>query len=231
MQSQKIAREVSIVIPAYNEEKTIKKVLERLLSLRIGNFKKQIIVINDGSIDNTEKVLKPFFNKITYHKHSRNFGKGQAVRSALKYARGEITIIQDADMEYLPKDIPVLVNNYQNNKVAAVYGSRRLGAKRQGYLIYVLGDKLANIFFKLYYQKQLTDIFTGYKLIKTSLLKKMELKSKGFEVEMEITNWLFENDYKIIEVPISYFPRTFKEGKKLSVFKAFMLFCSVFKFR
>lgn len=223
---------ISIIVPAYNEGGTITRVIEELLSLNIKGWKKQIIVVNDGSTDNTKTVVKKFFPKIIYHSHSSNLGKGQAIKSGLKYATGEVSIIQDADLEYLPADIPKLVNCYHKTKAVAVYGSRRLGEKRRGYFIYVLADKLANIFFSTFSgNNKITDIFTGYKLVKTSLLKKIDIKSKGFEVETEITHWLFKNGFSIKEVAISYNPRSFSKGKKLGLWKGFLLFYSAFRLR
>jgi len=224
-------RIVSILVPVFNEEATIEKVIQSLNKQKIPGWEKQVIVVNDGSTDNTESKLKKYLKKITYLSHENNYGKGVAIKSALRYAKGEVVIIQDADMEYLPKDILSLINGYNPADTVAVYGSRRLRTKRRGYPLYVTGDWLANFFFRIFFREKLTDIFTGYKLVKTSLLKKMKLKSRGFEIEMEITDWLVKNKCKIIEVAISYNPRTFAKGKKLGLIKGMFLFLSVFKYK
>lgn len=222
---------LSIIVPVYNEERTIQKVIKQLLDLKLKGWEKQIIVINDGSTDKTEEKLKKYSSRIIYDKNQLNIGKGRAIKTGLKHASGKVVIIQDADLEYNPKDILELIKHYDSKSSVAVYGSRRLGSKRKGYFFYVLGDSLANFLFSFIFRQSTTDIFTGYKVVKTSLLKKMELKSKGFEVEMEVTKWLIKQGFKIKEVPISYNPRTFTQGKKLGLIKGFSLFCSIFKFR
>src|SRR3989344_1937309 len=226
-----IKRVVSIIVPVFNEETTIDQVIQTLTEQKIPGWFKQIIVVDDGSTAKTAKKLKKFLKKVTFLSHKNNIGKGGAIKTALKLAKGEIVIIQDADSEYSPKDILSLIKQYHPDNSAAVYGSRRLKTKRGGYPLYITGDWLANFFFRFFFREKLTDIFTGYKLVKTFLLKKMKLKSRGFEIEMEITNWLVRNKWKITEVPISYNPRTFAKGKKLGIIKGSMLFLSVFKYK
>lgn len=207
---------LSIIMPAYNEEHTIARVLERLRILPFPKDAFEIIVVNDGSTDGTEKALQPYFPHIVFLSLARNQGKGAALRAGLARARGRYAIVQDADTEYAPKEIPALLTALQNHTNAdAIYGSRNLAPTGRGYRHYVFGvwllTKCVNIFFHIH----LTDTYTCYKLMSTDLFRSLHLKCNGFEIEMEITARLLKNKKEIIEAPISYAPRPFREGKKI----------------
>lgn len=207
---------LSIIVPVYNEEKTVAKILRELCALSIPKYQKEIIVVNDGSTDGTKNAIAPFFQKIVYREHTKNLGKGSAIRTGLSFAKGELITIQDADLEYLPNEICGLVQALESHpEWSAVYGSRNLAPTVRGYGIYILGvwflTKLVNLFFGA----TLTDVYTCHKLIRIDALRSIQLNSNGFEIEMEITARLLKNGKQIGEIPISYHPRTKEEGKKI----------------
>jgi glycosyltransferase involved in cell wall biosynthesis len=206
---------VTILIPVYNEEKTVDLILKDIINQKV-SWEKELIVINDGSTDGTMKKLQKFLPETTLVNLSENQGKGTALKKGLEKATGEITIIQDADLEYNPSDYDNLLKPILNNETEIVFGSRNLGQRKYIYKRYLLGGifltKLVNFIFRT----KLTDINTGYKVFKTKALKKIGIKSKGFEVCEELTIKALKRKLKIIEVPISYNPRGFKEGKKIN---------------
>ncbi len=212
-------KKISIIIPAYNEEKTIEKVIRAVNLIKISNYQKEIIVVNDASTDNTKEIINRFkneFRNIKIVSHKKNCGKGSAIISGLKNSTGEIVIIQDADLEYDPNEIPKLVEAYGHNPGCAVYGSRNLlKGNRYSYISYLLGNKLLNFVTNLVYCINITDMETCYKLIPSKIFRKINLSSKGFEIEPEITGKISMLKCKIIEVPISYKPRSIEEGKKI----------------
>ena len=210
-----MTRLVSIIIPVFNEEQTIEKILKQVINQSIPGWKKEIIVVNDGSTDFTKYQIAKFKKKIIYIENRKNYGKGFAIRTALKKAKGEATLIQDADLEYSPKDYPLLLKAY--NKYAVVYGSRHLVKKeKRGYPFFFWGGKFLTFLVNLFYNANLTDINSGYKLFNTRLIKSLNLKASRFEFCEEVTVKLLKKKIKIMEVPISYKPRSYKEGKKLS---------------
>ncbi len=207
---------LSIIVPAYNEEKTIARVLMRLIALPFPKGALEIIVVNDGSTDGTEKVLAPFLPHIMYLSHTQNRGKGAALRAGLARATSEYAIVQDADAEYAPEEIPALLAAFQRRPDAdALYGSRNISPTGRGYAHYVLGAWILTKCVNLVFRTHLTDTYTCYKLMRTELFRSLNLTSNGFEIEMEITARLLKRKKKIIEAPISYAPRAFKEGKKI----------------
>ena len=207
---------LSIIVPAYNEEKTIARIMARLIALPFPKGVCEIIVVNDGSMDGTEKAIAPFLSHIVLLSHAHKKGKGAAVRAGLERARGAYTIIQDADAEYAPEEIPALLKTLQQNpSTDALYGSRNLAPTGRGYRHYVLGAWLLTKCVNLIFHTRLTDTYTCYKLMRTDLFHQLNLASNGFEIEMEITARLLKNKKKIIEEPISYAPRAFLEGKKI----------------
>ncbi|TSC84441.1 MAG: glycosyl transferase family protein [Parcubacteria group bacterium Gr01-1014_17] len=210
---------LSIIVPAYNEEKTIARVLARLIALSFPKGALEIIVVNDGSTDGTAAVLAQFLQKIILISHTQNRGKGAAMRAGLARAHGLYTIAQDADAEYAPEEIPALLAELQNSPDAdALYGSRNLTPTGRGYAHYVLGAWLLTKCVNLVFRAHLTDTYSCYKIMRTDLFRSLNLASNGFEIEMEITARLLKNKKKIIEAPISYAPRAFQEGKKIRWF-------------
>lgn len=208
-------KKLSIIIPAYNEEKTIATILRQVLAQNTLDWEKEIIVINDGSKDKTEEALSPFRDKIVYLKNDINLGKGASLAKALSAATGDAMIIQDADMEYHPKEFPVMLAALADPDVDIVYGSRNLKPKRRGYPHYILGVWVLTKLCKALYGGDLTDVYTGYKLFRTPVARSLGITSSGFEVEAEITIKALKKGYRIREVPIDYFPRSFQEGKKI----------------
>jgi len=196
---------LSIIIPAYNEEKSIQDIISKV----------KIIVVDDYSKDSTKAILKKI-RGIKIFSHKINQGKGAAMRTGASKATGDYVIWQDADLEYNPEDIKKILNRAIKNKLGVVYGSRALEQKNKySYLSYYLGNKLLNIVTKILYLSRITDMETGYKLIKKNLLVKLNLKSNKFDIEPEITAKILKRGIRIIEVPISYRPRSIKQGKKI----------------
>jgi glycosyltransferase involved in cell wall biosynthesis len=206
----------SIIIPVYNEEKSVLQLLERVISQSNKNWEREVIVVDDGSTDGSlveiERIKKYYNLKLI--QHAKNLGKGAAVKSALREVTGDFVLIQDADLEYDPKDYPVLLKEAEKG-ADVVYGSRNLGSQERGYFLYYLGGRLISALFNFLYGTNLTDINTGYKLIKRGLLCDMLLRSNGFEFCEEVTARLIKSGNQIKEIPISYKPRPFHEGKKI----------------
>lgn len=205
---------VSVIIPVYNEENTLEAIIDKVRSV---DLDKEIIIINDGSTDESKEILDKIRDEnIKVMHHSQNLGKGAAIRTALRYVTGDIVIIQDADLEYDPNDYFKLIAPILNGEAEVVYGSRELNRTRKSYLRYYLGGKLLTFLTNILYGTKLTDQPTGYKVFKTDALKKIKLTCNGFEFCSEVTAKLAKRGYKIKEVPISYNPRTFEEGKKIN---------------
>lgn len=212
-------RKLSIIVPLLNEEKTIGEVFRRLNDLEIGGVKKEIIFVDDGSEDDSNAILKSKINskmsKLIVHKN--NQGKGAAIKTALKYATGDWVVIQDADLEYHPREIPKLVEKAMQTGGGAVYGTRNKGVKNDyAYPILFWGAKVLIWLVNVLYDQNLTDPECCYKLIRRDLFK-FELTEKGFGVEIEITAKLAKQGIEISEVPIKYTPRTYAEGKKIKM--------------
>lgn len=224
---------LSILVPVFNEEKTIKKLINNLLRVDIGPFKKEIIIVNDHSSDLTGKKLARYRKHplIRVRTHERNRGKGAAIRTALKSARGEFAIIQDADFEYEPADIKRLLTASKNNHGAVIYGSRYKG-KHIDTLFHKLGNRFVTLTTNILYGCYLTDMETCYKLLPREIYSALPLKSDRFNIEPEITAKILKHGHRIVEVPISYHKRTFFEGKKLKWWKdGFSAVWTLVKFR
>lgn len=221
---------LSIIIPVFNEEKTIISVLERIHELSLGKAEKEVVIVDDGSRDNTAEKIKKFItvnkNK-TFHfyQHSKNQGKGAAVKTGIEKATGDYVVIQDADLEYNPKDILRLLDGVHNG-LDVVYGTRlkRLPhfqkEERTGrFIMHYVGNKFLSLVTSALYGQWLTDMETCYKLFPRKTALKMNLQARGFEFEPEITARLIKKGYIIHEVPISTTPRGYTEGKKLNTFR------------
>lgn len=205
---------VSVIIPAFNEENTIRQVLETVQSLPL---EVQIIVVNDGSTDNTFHILEELKtnSELTIIQNVVNRGKGFAIRSGIQYVKGDIVVIQDADMELSPNDLVYLVEPIKTDGVHVVYGSRFLKGRGNASLHNYIANRILAFYTNLLYGCRITDESTGYKIFTTELLKQLNLTCEGFEFCPEVTAKILRAGHHIHEVPISYFPRTKKEGKKL----------------
>lgn len=212
------AKKISIIVPVYNEEATIADVIQRLHDADTCGWEKEIIIVDDGSRDASRRVLQesPHGEDLTVIAHEKNQGKGAAIRTGLAHARGDAVLVQDADLEYDPADIAGLLMAFdRHGRKAVVYGSRELAPKRRGYPHYVLGVRILTALANFIFGSSLTDIYTGYKLFPASVIKNMPIKSAGFEFEAEVTARLLAQGTPIVEVPIHYHPRSFREGKKI----------------
>ncbi len=223
-------KKISILIPVYNEEKTIKEILNRVLKVT-QNWQTEIIVINDGSTDKTLKKLKGFSDKIILINLEKNRGKGFALREGFKKAGGKIIIIQDADLEYNPKDYQKLLTPILEGKTKIVYGSRSLiPENKPSSKLFFFGGKLLTIFFNFLFKTNLTDITTGYKVFKKEVLEKISLKEDGFSFCEEFTAKVRKKGFPILEVPISYYGRSFSEGKKIKWIDGIKAFLTILKY-
>lgn len=205
---------VSVLIPAYNEERTIEQVLEALRALPI---EKQIIVVNDGSTDGTYDALERLREvyQLTVVHCEENGGKGCAIRNGLPHVQGETVVIQDADMELSPMDLSELLKPLEQEDIQVVYGSRFLNGRGNASIHNFIANRVLATYTNLLYGCHITDESTGYKAFSADLITRLNLTCEGFEFCPEVTAKILRAGYCIHEVPVSYFPRTKKEGKKL----------------
>jgi dolichol-phosphate mannosyltransferase len=238
---------LSIVIPAYNEGAFIGQLIERILAVPVEDlgFRKELLVVNDGSKDNTEEVARSFAARhpeVQVFTQVPNQGKGKAVQRGIREARGEYILIQDADLEYEPNDYLALLAGLQRADV--VYGSRTLGQRRsqKGFTLFPgrhpnqsLGPWIAGALLTLWtmltYGRWITDTLTAYKLYPAAAVKAMKLRTHGFETDHEITAKLIRRGLRIIEVPIEYYPRSVEEGKKIKPSDGLIAVWTLLRFR
>lgn len=206
---------LSVIIPVYNEHKTIGKVVDQVKAVEL---QKEIIIVDDGSSDGTRDVLRSFDDpEITVLLHDRNRGKGAAIRTGLQAVTGEVVVIQDADLEYNPHDFIRLYEYLLHHEVQVVYGSRILSKAPMSYLRFWLGGRFVTLVCNVLYGSKLTDEPTCYKMIATDLLKSLDLQGDGFEFCPEVTGKILRRRIEIPEIPIEYHPRSIEEGKKIKV--------------
>jgi glycosyltransferase involved in cell wall biosynthesis len=206
---------VSFLIPAYNEATTIGEVLERIEALGLDT---QIIVVDDGSTDGTPEVLAPWEAKGVLVIRQANRGKGAALRAAIPHVDGDIAVIQDADMEYDPVDVPGLIEPIERGVADVVYGSRLAGGRPQrAYLFWhLVGNRFLSLLTGVLYNTTLSDMETGYKAFRTEVLKSLDLREDDFAIEPEITAKICKRNLRIYELPIAYYGRSYAEGKKIT---------------
>ena len=209
---------ISILIPCYNEEKTLEKIINKILYLK--DLDLEIIIVDDNSTDSSRSIIdKKLKDKI--HKlilNDRNYGKGYSIRKGIEVATGEILIIQDADLEYDPNDYQKLLEPFTLGVADVVYGSRFIGSdkKRVLYFWHTVGNKILTLISNIFTNLNLTDMEVGYKVFKTDIIKKIDLKENRFGFEPEVTAKIAKKNLRIYEVGISYFGRKYVDGKKIT---------------
>lgn len=228
---------LTIIIPVYNELKTIDKIVQKILNLK--NLNKQIIIVDDGSNDGTTKKLQELsknkrIDKIIFNKINK--GKGFAIRAAQRFIKGKFVIIQDADLEYNPKDYLKILRVLKKTKFKVVYGSRVLNTNRYRNnnftsVIRVFANHFLTIFSNFINNQKLTDAHTCYKAFDAKIFKKIKLQERGFAFCPEVNTKISNLNFKISEVKISYNGRTFKEGKKISLIDGFEALIAIIKYK
>jgi glycosyltransferase involved in cell wall biosynthesis len=206
---------VSFIIPAYDERATIAELVARVRALP---FAKQLVVVDDGSTDGTSEILESLAGDDLVVVRQENAGKGAAVRNGIVWATGDIVVIQDADLEYDPADVPELIQPILDGVADVVYGSRLTGGRPQrAYLFWHrVGNQFLSLVAGVLYNTTLSDMETGYKAFRGDVLQALRLREKGFGIEPEITGRICRARLRIYELPISYYGRTYDEGKKIT---------------
>ncbi len=224
---------VSIIIPVFNEKDTLELLLEKVERANFSGLQKEIILVDDFSTDGTRDILKRLEHKYMVFFHDKNQGKGAAIRTAVKHASGDIVVIQDADLEYLPDDYDKLLPLIINNQADVVYGSRFKNQNNSKN--FILKNKLANLFLtmltNLLYGAEITDMETCYKAFKSEFIRGINIKSNRFDFEPEITAKILKKKAKLVEVPISYNGRGHQEGKKINWKDGVHAILTLIKFR
>ena len=222
---------LSVIIPIYNEIHTLDEIISRVKKTNLAD---EIILVDDGSVDGTRDIVETYKGKngFVIVMHEKNQGKGAAVRSGFEVAKGEIFLIQDADLEYDPREYPNLLKPLEEGLADVVYGSRFLGASRRVAMFWhMIANKLLTLFTNILYDTILTDMETGYKVFKREVVDDMPLHAKRFEFEPEFTAKILKRKYRIFEVPITFNPRDYEEGKKIGLSDAFEAIWALVKYR
>lgn len=203
---------LSVLICVYNERGTLLEVLRKVQAVPV---EKEIIIVDNYSTDGTRELLAQLDGQANVILHPRNLGKGASIRTGIAHATGEFILIQDADLEYEPVDYPRLLEQAERTGADAVYGSRVLQGRSTKYLTYYAGVRVLTWITNLLYGARLTDVATACKMVRTEVAKRLPLRCSGFDLDFEITNQLCKRGFRIEEVPVTYHPRTFAEGKKI----------------
>jgi len=226
---------LSILMPVYDEVRTIREIISRVEAAELGTSQKELIIVDDGSRDGTRELLKELA-QTSQHKiyfHGQNMGKGAALRTALTYVTGDIVLIQDADLEYDPSEYAELIKPIVEGRADAVYGSRMTGGKvtRAFNFWHYIGNRVLTFTTNVLYNSTLSDMETCYKVFRVDVIKNMHIKSNGFNFEPEITAKLLRRKYKLYEMAISYYGRDFTEGKKITWRDGFPALWTLVKYR
>ncbi len=222
---------ISVIIPVYNEVKNINEIIKRVQTTKLAS---EIVIVDDGSKDGTRDILQKLNGKkkVRVILHEKNQGKGAAVVTGMKAAKGDILLIQDADLEYDPRDYPLLLKPIQEGVADVVYGSRFLGgAHRVTMFWHQVANKLLTLMTNILYDSILTDMETGYKVFNRKVIDGMTIKAKRFNFEPEFTAKILKRKFRIYEVPISFNPRDYTEGKKIKLKDAFEAVWALIKYR
>lgn len=222
---------ITVIIPAYNEKKTIREIIHRVQQTRLAD---EILVVDDGSVDGTREILKELEEQgsVRVVLHERNQGKGAAVTTGFKHASGDVLLIQDADLEYDPRDYPALLKPIEEGIADVVFGSRFLGAARRPAMFWhMVANKLLTLMTNILYDNILTDMETGYKVFCKDVVKDMTIHARRFDFEPEFTAKILKRKIRIYEVPITFNPRDYSEGKKIKLRDAFEAVWTLIKYR
>ena len=222
---------LSVVIPVYNEVDNIREILKRV---RASKAASEIIVVDDGSQDGSRTLLARLDGKnlVRVLLHPKNQGKGAAVRTGIAAAHGDIILIQDADLEYNPHDYPALLGPIKDGIADVVYGSRFLGGPRRAVMFWhMIANQLLTLMTNVLYNTLLTDMETGYKVFRREVAQGMRLRARGFEFEPEFTAKILKRHHRIFEVPITFNPRDYSQGKKIKLQDAFVAVWTLLKYR
>ncbi len=222
---------LSVVIPVYNEEKNVGEIIKRVQAVKLA---KEIIVVDDGSKDGTREILGKLNGKksVRVILHERNQGKGAAVVTGLKATNGDIVLIQDADLEYDPRDYPILLRPIEEGLADVVYGSRFLGGSHRVTMFWhMVANRLLTFMTNILYNTILTDMETGYKVFRREVAEGMTIRAKRFDFEPEFTAKVLKRQHRIFEVAISFNPRSYAEGKKIKLKDAFEAVWTLLKYR
>ena len=222
---------LSVLMPAYNEENTIRQIVQRVQDVGLAY---EIVIVDDGSQDGTREILKELekMPDVRVILHDKNQGKGAAVVTAMKAAKGDVMIVQDADLEYDPRDYPTLLKPIEEGIADVVFGSRFLGGPRRPLFFWnMVANKILTLVTNILYNNILTDMETGYKVFRREVVEGMTIKAKRFDFEPEFTSKLLKKKVRIYEVPISFNPRLYSEGKKITAWDGVVALWTLIKYR
>jgi glycosyltransferase involved in cell wall biosynthesis len=222
---------LSVIIPVFNESNTIQEIIQRVKDTDLVD---EIVLVDDGSQDGTRRILAEYQNKpgMKVILHEKNQGKGAAIQTGLGAVASDLVLIQDADLEYDPRDYPMLLQPINEGLADVVYGSRFLGGPRRPILFWnMVANKILTFTTNILYNNILTDMETGYKMFKREVVKDIRIRARGFDFEPEFTAKILKKHIRIYEVPIRFTPRFYEEGKKIKMKDAFIAMWTLVKYR